>query len=386
MKPPRIAEEYRTAILQYGARSYTKTLFQGFIYRFLVELLNCCETDLRTKFPDLDDHTLTHLTIFQSEAQPAHQDFQFLIEQDISITIESDGDGWTAILWSDVGSRDLSQSQDFRWFFEHLKACSKTGHRWIYASPGAFLGIDSQRKHPLPTPAQGSVKPSPANDGALTQAAAHLPNEFHLMIDHNIAALDPLYALTPIFQFAAMTSNNAVLSDILRRYRIISSTLWDPDHSREYMEQLILYKHILDDNATRHEQVLSFLRSPNLAEYAKRLSPDQHKIADAAKRDVEADYECLLRYCREYSQHHQSAISILTSAVTLRESSKQITLATQVTKLTILATIFLPLSFCTSIFAVGVVTLLVYYWDERRQFKSFVKRVWIGKGQDEFMA
>ena len=76
---------------------------------------------------------------------------------------------------------------------------------------------------------------------------------------------------------------------------------------------------------------------------------------------------------------------MLVSSVALAESKKQITLAKQVTKLTVLATVFLPLSYCTSIFGmnfveldqlriwiwavvtvvVGVATVLVYMWDER---------------------
>jgi Mg2+ and Co2+ transporter CorA len=89
--------------------------------------------------------------------------------------------------------------------------------------------------------------------------------------------------------------------------------------------------------------------------------------------------------------HYQEAISVLVSATSLAESQKQITLATQVTKLTILATIFLPLSYCTSIFgmnfveldqlsiwiwvvvtfAVGLSTFLVYQWDERQRLGMF---------------
>lgn len=79
---------------------------------------------------------------------------------------------------------------------------------------------------------------------------------------------------------------------------------------------------------------------------------------------------------------------MLVSATSLAESQKQITLATQVTKLTILATIFLPLSYCTSIFgmnfieldhlsiwiwvvvtvSVGLATFAVYQWDERHRW------------------
>jgi hypothetical protein len=253
------------------------------------------------------------------------------------------------------------------------------------------LGIDSELKHPLPDPAADPH--GAADDGSLVQITSLLPREFHLTLDHEIAALDPLYALSPIFKLAASESNT-FLAGLMRRYEIIGGSIWDPKHSKKFVEQLILYKHLLDDNASRHEQVLRFVQSPDLAEWAEKLDAEQSKIADRAKRDVQADYEYLLSRCREYSAQHQTAISILTSAAALSESRKQISLATQVTKLTILATVFLPLSFCTSIFGmnfveldhlsiwiwalvtvvIGIVTLVVYGWDERETWLGWIRR------------
>jgi hypothetical protein len=70
MRPPRNADEYRSEIIKYGERSYTKTIFHGFIYRFLVELLKHDETGLSNTFPDLDSHTLAHLSNFQADDGP----------------------------------------------------------------------------------------------------------------------------------------------------------------------------------------------------------------------------------------------------------------------------------------------------------------------------
>jgi hypothetical protein len=260
-------------------------------------------------------------------------------------------------------------------------------------SPTAVLGIDSQLHHPLP-----DLAPCPDDSGSLIQAAAHLPREFHLTIDHTIARIDPLYALSPIFLFAA-TEANSFLAGMLRRYEIIAGSLWDPAHAKTFMEELILSKHLLDDNASRQEQVVRFLQAPQLAVWADRLDAQQRLVADKAKKFVEADFEYLRTRCRQLSSHHQEAISILTSVAALAESRKQITLATQVTKLTILASVFLPLSFCTGIFGmnfveleglriwiwgvvtvvIGVVTLVVYGWDERREWWEKSKRLFVKK-------
>jgi hypothetical protein len=288
----------------------------------------------------------------------------------------------------------LSHSEDFRRFIDRLTAGSKSGLRSIRLHPLAILGYDSELRHSPPSLAQ-DYNANLAEDDSLVQAASHLPCEFHLALDHAIAALDPLYALSPVFRFAATTSNQA-LNDIAQRYEIISSTNWDPKHSMNFLEQLILHKHLLDDNAYRHEEVLRYLRSPHLSQWAKSLTAEQAKTADAAKRAVEVDYEYLSRRCRDYSEHHHAAIAILTSLEALGESNKQIKLATQVTKLTILATIFLPLSFCTSIFGmnfielenlsiwigavvticIGIITFVVYQWDNRERVIEPLARMW----------
>ena len=283
-------------------------------------------------------------------------------------------------------------SREYHRFIEHMTAVTETGHRDIRLSPSRISGNESDIKHPWPLPIV-DTNDTPENDGTLAQTAAHLPSELHIMLDdHVIAGLDPLYALAPVLLFAA-ASENQLLSTLQRWYDIISATKWDPKHSSEHLEQLILHKHLLDDHAGRHEEVLRFMDSPVLAEWAMQLSHDQSVIANRSKNAARADYEFLLSRFRQLSLHYQEAISVLVSATSLAESQKQIRLATQVTKLTVLATVFLPLSYCTSIFgmnfielerlsiwvwaavtiAVGLSTLVFYHCDETRPFLRFMR-------------
>jgi Mg2+ and Co2+ transporter CorA len=124
-----------------------------------------------------------------------------------------------------------------------------------------------------------------------------------------------------------------------------------------YLNQLILHIHILDDHACRHEEVLRYLQTRHLQHWATQLDLEHTIVADQTKNAVLADYQYLLQRCKQYSEHHQTAINILTSATALAESRKQILLATQVTELTILASVFLPLSFCTGIFGMNFIEL-----------------------------
>lgn len=112
-----------------------------------------------------------------------------------------------------------------------------------------------------------------------------------------------------------------------------------------------------------------------------------------------ADFAFLVARFKEAAEHHQNAIAMLTSATALAESRKQIQLATQVTKLTVLASVFLPLSFVTGLFGmnfveleglsiwiwgvvtvcVGVGTVVVYGWG---RWREGVGRVWRREGDE----
>lgn len=82
MKPPRDASQYRDDILRYGERSYTKTIFQGYVYRFLVELLRHDETDLSKEWPDLDDYALAHVSQFSVDTHiPGHLSSKYKYSQ-----------------------------------------------------------------------------------------------------------------------------------------------------------------------------------------------------------------------------------------------------------------------------------------------------------------
>lgn len=71
MKPPRSAEEWKTWVLDYRTRHESRSLFDGFIYRFLAEILRDDDTALPTKYPDLDSYYLAHFTWYQKEPQPS---------------------------------------------------------------------------------------------------------------------------------------------------------------------------------------------------------------------------------------------------------------------------------------------------------------------------
>lgn len=67
MESPQNAEQYRAAMLEYGSRSYTRTIFQGYLYRFLSEILRDDDTSLFKRYTDIDDYEMAHLSTYQAK-------------------------------------------------------------------------------------------------------------------------------------------------------------------------------------------------------------------------------------------------------------------------------------------------------------------------------
>lgn len=86
MPPRKTASQYREDLLTYHDRSYTKTIFQGYIYRFLKELFLRDETRFTSEFPDLDTYPLASLSTFTSSPNPTHTSTQYTYSQLHSLT------------------------------------------------------------------------------------------------------------------------------------------------------------------------------------------------------------------------------------------------------------------------------------------------------------
>jgi len=68
------AQGYCQHILNYAARSYTRTLFFGYHYRFLAELLRADEAHLPKQYSDLEAYHLGHLSVY---GPPCHGSEQY---------------------------------------------------------------------------------------------------------------------------------------------------------------------------------------------------------------------------------------------------------------------------------------------------------------------
>lgn len=204
MRLPRSANEYRREIIKYGERSYTKTIFQGFIYRFLVELLKTDESDLSKKFPDLNEHTLAHLSTFRAGRESSHELSQYSysgLQDLVDRPLPTKGVGQVLFLGGHMpGSWIASIGAKFgiapEYFRRHIHLWRSSRRAILYAIT-TLPSVDSRCGVPLRITNSGdSVRP--LGSLALSSRNTLLPERYV----HNPSVLTPAPGSTYIRSYA----------------------------------------------------------------------------------------------------------------------------------------------------------------------------------------
>jgi hypothetical protein len=96
------AASYRQHIFDYAARSYTRSLFFGYHYRFLTELLQADERYLPEQYHDLEAYCLAHLSVYGPSLEGSHQyqnyNYNYSQSQDL-VTTPPPGKGQGQVLF-----------------------------------------------------------------------------------------------------------------------------------------------------------------------------------------------------------------------------------------------------------------------------------------------
>jgi flagellar biosynthesis/type III secretory pathway chaperone len=171
----------------------------------------------------------------------------------------------------------------------------------------------------------------------------------HLELGHSLRmplmADDPFYALTEIFAVAA-ASQNLLLNMIehkLAQYTQRGSKDFDTLPNLTYLKGVLL-RQMSQTKQARHS-----IRNTEDSKWPRSTAP----AAVRARKMVEQDYDHIYEHAQELDRRCQEAITVLMSSVTIDDAKKAIAQTERVAKLTILAFVFVPLSFTTSFFGMN---------------------------------
>ncbi|PKK54831.1 hypothetical protein CI102_535 [Trichoderma harzianum] len=293
-----------------------------------------------------------------------------VIEQWISLCITKTESGWAVIAWMDQG-RPLEKSPPGPW----------TSHIESKATPLPVLQHHPKMAFRTTT---NRLDPDANVSSQIQQSTAILPLQYDSLVAlvdlARRAPQDPLSMCIPLFAHAAFSEVqflNLIESRIqIQINTIVEGVSTDALGTLQYFSN-ILTRHaqqlkdtslVLNKLAERSYQIFGRARAesplpPSLGVGTRRQPSDSDTVRNFGSsssdgtfttRGVLDDYEELRIRCIELSNLCTSGITLAMNKATIEESRKAIEQSERVKKLTILATLFIPLNFSSSLFGMNV--------------------------------
>lgn len=288
---------------------------------------------------------------------------KYVLEQTVSIEIGPPGDTWRAVVWLDSG-KDLSQSVKGPWSPRPSTLPWET-----YFFPVIVHQADGTLST-TPMASTTSSKPTFANNrpAAEWKAAQNIclfPFQYGSRLDKDLARHDALYALSELFRFAAF-SEIQFLNLLHSRIEHELSFVGHQNVGRRDAVSLLNLKYIktqLTSHAQGLAETVSILENRDSLDWPRA---DSTKAENAAHLLL-TDFKYLLQRAEALARECEHGMDTLANSSVLDESRRSTENALRVQKLTLLATVFIPLSFVCSIFGMnfkqlGSGSLNVWIW------------------------
>ncbi|KAK5680156.1 hypothetical protein LTS10_007083 [Elasticomyces elasticus] len=297
-----------------------------------------------------------------------------VVEQWISLCVSRTEKGWAVVVWMDQG-RPLDMSPPGPW----------TKHIASKATPLPIL----QHHHKMAFRTTTN-RLSPDNNAMaeVQQSAAVLPLQYDSLIAlvdlARRAPQDPFSMCIPLFTHAAFSEvqflnlvdtkiqaqTNAIVegasaNDALANFQYFSTIL--NRHAHQLKDSIralgrLSERSIQSTNGAKADSPMRGAVSPGAGANTRRL-PSETDIRTPAfatsdgaftGKGVLEDYEQLHIRCVDLSETCARGISLAMNKATIDESRKAIEQSQRVKRLTMLATFFIPVSFCSSLFGMNV--------------------------------
>ncbi|KAF2753094.1 hypothetical protein EJ05DRAFT_542115 [Pseudovirgaria hyperparasitica] len=290
---------------------------------------------------------------------------EYVLEQTISIEINQSHTSWRAVVWLDSG-RDLSKCTNGPWcprpgsrpwetyFYpvivhQDVEHATNVRHENFSAPSMTTLPRTNTFRKPI-------AKPNEPNDEwRAAQNICMIPIQYGYGLDLEVARKDALYALSELFQFAA-ASESQCLNLLQSRIEHELSFIGQEGLGRYNASSLLNLRYIktvLTSHIQRLAQILRTLENRKNMNWPCSHSP----VAEKSGTRLFIDLNYLLSCAQNLSLECERGIGTLADSSILEESRRTLTQAERVRKLTVLATIFIPLTFTCSIFGMNFVEL-----------------------------
>ncbi|KAI9154908.1 hypothetical protein HJFPF1_07468 [Paramyrothecium foliicola] len=277
-----------------------------------------------------------------------------VVEQTISVALSMNRDIWSGefsqmlVVWLD-NARDLSESPPGPWCPEdRTRSVSNYMFPIIQHRDNLALAKGPGRPYVSSQASVGHATLWQAN-----QNACLLPFQYGNFLDHDIMKHDALYALSDVFRLSAASENQFLnLVEDLKEHEMEVSR--NKSLNQASMLNLRYLRKILDDHITRITETALLLSDWEQLQWP-RAAPDSPYRAEADRTAVLVlrDFTHLKQRAERLSKACQEGIQSLANDAAFQESVKAVANARRVGRLTTLATVFVPLTFTSSIFGMN---------------------------------
>ncbi|KAJ3497233.1 hypothetical protein NLG97_g2060 [Lecanicillium saksenae] len=282
-----------------------------------------------------------------------------VIEQEMDISIFEIGKTWMAIVCTDAGD-DLAKGPRLPWV------------DGMYNSQLELLPVMQYRpKYSLKSP---SLNKSESGEEAKrnSQSLAIFPQGYGRGLDWCLANHDRFHILEDMFRLAAFSQKQ--LLNLMEKKVKAATNRFPESKEVPTLNNLLYFRDVLEEQIHATEDMLNLIEHPGRPPHTARrpnvtlLSTEQK----AATEQAVAEVQSLLRDLRAQAQHLHGRctqeMTVISNNSMLLESQRAMQQARLVTKLTIVAFVYLPFSFTAGFFGMnfkelgnGTISLWIFF-------------------------
>ncbi|OCL09817.1 hypothetical protein AOQ84DRAFT_387904 [Glonium stellatum] len=274
-----------------------------------------------------------------------HNESVFSLEQLVTIYVskESEDSPWITLVWLDSGD-DLLQSPVGPW--------SNIGQqRSTTTFPVTMYKRSISLKHQHHRLVETEFNDVHGSKG-LPQSISLLPLFYGRSLNATQMSEDPLYALHELLLFWATSETQFlnVVSSGLRSTVDLSPERF-PSKMVDIQNTLVFYKDILNRHTNLISDVFEFFENRELLDWPRSQANKPQLMAQRLEYDV----KYLLGKSKALQQQCESSMNTIMNQAGLQEAKRAVSESERIYRLSVLVSVFIPLSFCSSLFSMSFV-------------------------------
>ncbi|KAL9621733.1 MAG: hypothetical protein Q9160_003851 [Pyrenula sp. 1 TL-2023] len=209
--------------------------------------------------------------------------------------------------------------------------------------PGVAL-----KSHKYPGLAEGL-----SDRGQTFQSISHFPPAYCKSLDARILRSDPFYALTEILTFAAVSERQFLSAIAVQIDRESERLLTNIEGNSHKLEASILYlERLLEEHIKGITETSRYIQNRGSLNWPRSNADKAQRAASM----LQLDFETLLEQAQLLRDRCAREFQVLLNKMALAESQRNIARSRQTLKLTLLATIYVPITATATVFGMNFVT------------------------------